>query len=537
MSLTRRFADFLDRLRSGKESERARLAAILELNRALATAADRRHLLTLLLDAAIGLFAAERGFIVLTDDDGGSFRIEAARSLDKENVRAPAGKVSSTVIQRCLQSRSGLFVDDAQEGDFAAAQSVADQRLRSVLTIPLLAGDRLLGCLYLDHRFQSGAFSEQDLPWFQAFADQAAIALHLHLLLEENKRFAEQVAARNVELQRTVAEQAKEIATLAECSRREDLQFPYEDIVGRSPALIRALRTLDRVVPGHFPVLLVGESGTGKELFARAIHSYGPRGAGPFVAVNVAAITPSLLESELFGHRRGAFTGADRDRNGLLQQAHGGVLFLDEITEMDLELQAKLLRFLEDGLVRPLGSERSEHVDLRIVAATNRTPQEEIARGRFRQDLYFRLAVITIELPPLRERRADIPELVRWFLQQAAAARGSAASKTLSEACLEAMARRAWPGNLRQLRNEVFRVDALALGNEIGAELLSVERVEPEPRALDLASLERWAIEEALRHSGGNKAEAARLLGISRGALYHKLAQPGPGTPPQGPGP
>jgi DNA-binding NtrC family response regulator len=524
MTISRRFAEFLDRLRKGvRDSERARLAAILGLNRALADAADQKALLNLMLDEAIRTFGAERGFVVLGGQDGGRFEIAAARSHDREPVRNPERKVSSTVIRRCLAERQSLFAADAQEGDFSAAQSVADLRLRSVICTPLLAGERLLGCMVLDHRFQSGAFGPDDLPWAQAFADQAAITLHLHALLEENQRFAAQLAARNQELQAQVAEQAQELTALQTGIQRSQLKHDYPEILGHAPALLRCLHLLDRVVDADFPVLLLGESGTGKELVARALHRAGPRGRGPFVAVNVAAISPGLLESELFGHRRGAFTGADRDRPGLFREAHGGVLFLDEVTEMDLELQAKLLRALETGLVRPLGGDRDERVDLRVVAATNRDPQAEVAAGRFRRDVYYRLAVVQIELPPLRERRSDIPELVAHFLAEAARARGAAAPRHAGRALLETMLRRQWPGNLRQLRNEVMRLDALASGEELGAELLSAEEPAPAARTLDLGALERWAIQEALKSSGGNKAEAARLLGISRRALYNKL--------------
>jgi serine/threonine-protein kinase PknK len=529
--VTRRFTDFLARLRKGpKDPERERLAGLLELNRALAAAHDRKQLLTLLLDHAIGLFGAERGFLVRAEDGAPGFTVEVARSLDREPVRNPLQKISSTIVGRCLAERIGVYSADAQEGDFAASKSVADIRLRSVLCMPLVAGERLLGCLYLDHRFQSGAFSQDDLTWLQGFADQAAIALHLHQLVDENRSFAERLAHRNAELEAAIAAQAVELTTLRETATRETLRHPYPEILGTSPALMRCLHLLDRVVDADFPVLLVGESGTGKELFAQALHRYGRRAAAPFVAVNAAAITGTLLESELFGHRRGAFTGADRDRPGLLRQANGGTLFLDEVTEMDLELQAKLLRFLEDGIVRPVGGDRGERVDLRIVAASNRVPAEAVEAGRMRHDLYYRLAVVVVELPPLRERRDDIPLLADHFLGQAAHARGGE-SRTLTDACRTALQRRDWPGNLRELRNEILRLDALSTGSTIGPEQLT-----PEPKlagtgTLDLGRLEAAAIQEALRVAGGNKAEAARLLGISRRTLYSKLSEREPETP------
>ena len=519
-----RFADFLALFRaSSKEPERARLAAILELNRSLAAAEDRGTLFTLLLDAAVRLFGAERGFLILAGEKPEAWSVAAARSHDQESIKHPDKKLSQTVVRRCLEEGAGVFSADAQEGEFGPAQSIADMRLRSVLSMPLVRGEKVLGCIYLDHRFQSGAFKAEDLPWLQAFADQAAIAVHLHALLEANREFARRLELRNQDLEQELAIQQRELVELRSGLAREQLTHAFPEFLGESPALLRALHLLDRLVPGDFPVLLVGESGTGKELAARALWGCGVRRSGPFVPVNVAAIAEGLLESELFGHEKGAYTGADRARLGLLREAHGGVLFLDEVTEMPLDVQVKLLRFLEDKQVRPLGAARSERVDVRIVAATNRPPLDAVAAGLFRQDLYYRLAVVTVELPPLRERRSDLPLLVAHFLGEAAAARGASVPRRASAELLHQIARRSWPGNVRQLRNEMLRLDALAAGDEIGAELLSPEAATPAARALDLASLERWAIEQALSRSGGNKAEAARLLGISRRALYNKL--------------
>lgn len=520
--ISRRFSDLLGRLRkSDRDQDRVRLAAILELNRALARVEDRQTLLDLVLDEAVQLFGAERGFVVLAAS-ASDWSVAAARSLDKEPVRHPERKVSSSILTRCLDERAAVYCEDAQEGDFGAAQSVADMRLRSVLCTPLLAGDDLIGCIYVDHRFQSAAFAEADLPWLQAFADQAAIAIYLHGLLEENRAYSRAMAERNRELEARVAEQEEELTQFREDLSREALAHEYPEIIGRAPALLRCLHQADKVVAGDFPVLIVGASGTGKELLARALHRHGPRASGPFVAVNVAAIPSGLLESELFGHVKGAFTGADRDRQGLLRESDRGVLFLDEVTEMDVELQVKLLRFLEDRVVRPLGGDRVHPVDVRIVAATNRAPAQAVSSGKLREDLYYRLAVVTLELPPLRERRRDIPELAAHYLAQAAEARGGAPRKLTAD-CLRVMGQRMWPGNVRQLRNEVQRLDALASYDEIGPELLSPEASDPEAATLDLAELERWAVREALERAGGNKSEAARLLGISRRALYNKL--------------
>ncbi len=528
--ISQRFADFLAKLRRGvAERDRERLAAILELNRALAAAKDHSDLLMLLLDEAIELFGAERGFVVLREGDHTDFRVEVARSLDRESVRRPRQKMSSTVVRQCLEQKVGLYCEDAREGDFGAAQSVADLKLRSVLCMPLLVGEGCLGCIYLDHRFQSGVFQEADLPWFQVFADQGAITLHLHQLAQANKRHAKVVEEQNRDLQATVRSQA-DILNRLQPVTRDQLKHDYAEILGESAALVGCLHLLDRVMDSAFPVLITGESGTGKELAARALHAYRSHDArdrpAPFVSVNVAAINPNLLESELFGHVRGAFTGADQDRKGLLRESHGGILFLDEVTEMDPDIQVKLLRFIEDSVVRPVGSDQTHKVDLRIVAATNRDVLRLVESGRFRSDFYYRLAVVTVRIPSLAERREDIPLLVDRFFAVAAVGRGADQPVVPSEVLVRELTRRSWPGNLRQLKNEVLRLDALAEHGTVGLELLGPEEREMgegASSALNLATVERQVIERAIRTAGGNKAEAARLLGISRRALYNKL--------------
>jgi DNA-binding NtrC family response regulator len=521
-----RWTDFLQRLRGESRAEdRDRTLAILALNRQLANAAGRQQVLTVLVDEAVRLFGAERGFLVVAADAPPGFAVEVARSLDREPVANAARKVSTTIVRRALERGEGAFSEDAQTDDLGAAQSVADLRLRSVLSMPLRVGDRVLGCLYLDHRFRSRAFAERDLPWLMAFADQGAIVLHLHELLARNRAQAEALAAHNRSLQAAVAAQAEVLAAPAPVTRAT-LRHQFPGLLGESPALLRALHVLDRVAATDLPVLLTGESGTGKELAARALHTAGPRRRGEFVAVNTAAIAPGLLESELFGHSRGAFTGAERDRVGLLRQAAGGTLFLDEVTEMDLDLQAKLLRALATGRVRPVGGDREFGIDVRVVAATNRDPGQAIADGRLREDLYFRLAVVTVHLPALRERAVDIVPLAQHFVAAIAREHGRAAP-AIGPDLAAALRARPWPGNVRQLQNEMQRLWALAAGGPLTPDQLSpaaaAPAVGPGPDSLDLGRLERWAIAQALAAANGNKAEAARLLGIGRRTLYSKL--------------
>jgi len=244
-------------------------------------------------------------------------------------------------------------------------------------------------------------------------------------------------------------------------------------MIGASPAMLRVFDLVARVVRTDVPVLVLGESGTGKELIAKALHEFGPRKRKPLISVNCAAIPATLLEAEIFGHVKGSFTGAHKDRDGYATAANGGTLFLDEIGEIPLELQAKLLRFLQDGEVRPVGSNKARHVDVRIVAATNRALAQRVKDGQFREDLYYRLAVLTLELPPLRDRREDIPALVNFLLRrQEQEHMPTALASAAAQAALQAYD---WPGNIRELQNELVRSAAFCDGGTIEPRDLSPE--------------------------------------------------------------
>ena len=295
-------------------------------------------------------------------------------------------------------------------------------------------------------------------------------------------------------------------------------------LIGHSPAM-EQLRALVRRV-GQMPstVLLLGESGTGKEVVARALHQTSPRAQRPFVPLNCAAIASELIESELFGHVKGAFTGASESRNGLFYYAHGGTLFLDEISELPLAMQTRLLRVLEERKLRPVGSERELPVDVRIIAASNRDLAAEVRAGRFREDLYYRLAVVDIALPPLRARAEDIPELMRHFMQQLAVQLG-VPPLPLSHEVVSRLAGYSWPGNVRELRNYVER--SLILGC-FPPQPSAAPTVAPTPAGeleLSLAEVERRHIERVTAACEGNKTEAARRLGVSRKTLERKFAE------------
>jgi two-component system response regulator HydG len=300
------------------------------------------------------------------------------------------------------------------------------------------------------------------------------------------------------------------------------------EMVGRTPLMRRLFGTLQRMAAHDAPVLLTGESGTGKELAARALHLSGPRFEGPFVALNCAAIAETLFESELFGHEKGAFTGADRRQDGAFQQADGGTLFLDEIGEMQLDLQAKLLRALESGEIRRVGGSEPEFPDVRVVSATNRNLQDEVRQGKFRQDLYFRLAVLTARLPSLRERAEDIPVLAQTLLSR------HHPGAQLTQDALDALQAYAWRGNVRELRNVLTRAvvmhgphisaDHLAFNPWSFEEEISPRPTEPPPSyILAEDDPERMALERALQEASGNRTQAARILGIPRSSLLYKL--------------
>ena len=312
--------------------------------------------------------------------------------------------------------------------------------------------------------------------------------------------------------------------------RRIAALAPGTDMIGSGPSMQRVFELVNKVAPSNASVVIAGQSGTGKEVVARAIHNLSPRKDKPFVALNCSAIPATLIESELFGNERGAFTGADQRRLGNFELAHNGTLFLDEIGELPLELQAKFLRVLEDRKFRRLGGRSEVEVDVRVLCATNRDLKEEIRRGRFREDLYFRLHVFTILLPPLRDRREDIPLLVHHFLEKFNGETGKRV-QGLTPAALATLQGYAWPGNIRELRNTLERAMILVDGDIIGEEQLppDLHASRPEaatlriPLGLQMDKVEKEYILASLQKNGGNKARTAEVLGISEKTLYNKL--------------
>ena len=542
------------------QRERDNLKVFAKITRELVAQTELLPLLRMIVDSAVALVGGERGFVLLRDpnrdpEPAGTPEVErmtvsVARSFDHSDIVVPRSRLSMGIAGQVVEGgRPVLSLDAAQDERFDGMASVEDLRLRSVMCLPIFADERVEGVLYVDNRLQFGAFDQEDLELVELFAGQASIALrNAHMvaeLRERNHRLEQsrrQIERLNEQLGRKVRDREGELAVVRKELGRERGRYDYTSIVGASDAMRTVFQQLDRIIESDLPVLIHGDSGTGKELIARAIHHNGARKDKAFVTENCAALPDTLLESELFGHVRGAFTGAYKTKKGLLEQADGGTLFLDEIGDMSPEMQKKLLRFLQEGEFRVLGSDRVVQVDVRVVAASHKNLEEMVREGTFREDLYYRVAVLSVNLPSLRERRDDIPLLSEHLLARAAREAGREAP-LLPHEVQAALVSHDWPGNVRELENEMRRLIVLAR-DEVTLEHLSVavregrsSTGEPiaNPSAVvesgdikgAVADLERRSIEAALAQAGGNKSQAAKALGISRFALQRKLEKYG----------
>jgi len=541
---------------SGDErEENDELHVFARITKELLRETDSDALLRLIVDSAVRLFRAERGFLLLArpgdertareGDDPLQLAVRVARSFDRADIAVPHTRLSLGIARKVWQEgRALLSVDAGRDERFDGMKSVEDLRLRSVLCLPIRVEERVEGVLYVDNRLQESAFSRQDLTLADLLANQAGLAIlnarRIAALAERNRELQmtqRQVERLNEQLGRKVRDRDSELAVVRAELGRERGRFDYTAIVGASDSMRKVFQQLDRIVESELPVLITGESGTGKELIARAIHFNGPRREKAFVTENCAALPDTLLESELFGHSRGAFTGAHRTKRGLLEQADGGTLFLDEIGDMSPEMQKKLLRVLQEGEFRPVGSDQQVKVDVRMVAASHRDLEAMVRAGTFREDLYYRVHVLQVQLPALRERREDIPLLAEHLMARAAREAGKPAP-FLPHEVVAALAAHDWAGNVRELENEMRRIVVLSQG-EVRLEHLSPSVLERRglrvavgsggalESAVDIrsavADLEKRSIEAALLGAGGNKSRAATELGISRFALQRKL--------------
>jgi transcriptional regulator with GAF, ATPase, and Fis domain len=426
-------------------------------------------------------------------------------------------RASRAVLRRVLADRAAVLTANAQE-ELSTSESIMGGQILSMLAMPLWRGDDIIGLIQADNRASINMFADRDLEVALLLGSQAALAVDNATLVQRLRVAEERARGENVYL------------------KRRETKIKFDNIIGESPAMKAVFTQLERVIDTRATVCIEGETGTGKELIASAIHYQSQRRDKMFVAQNCAALPENLLESELFGHKRGAFTSADSDKKGLFEIADGGTLFLDEMGEMPLSLQAKLLRVLQEGTIRPVGATTEKQVDVRIICATNRDLAAEVEKNRFRQDLYYRLMVFPIKLPTLRERREDIPLLAGHFLKRYAE-EYRVELPGFSQDALDALASYAWPGNIRELENEVQRIVIQAeTGHWIEVTDLSprlrkiegtVTRIAPKQGTLKemMEQVERWLIAEALRDHGGNKTKTAATLGITREGLHKKLAK------------
>jgi Nif-specific regulatory protein len=497
----------------------------------LSTRVEMSDALEAVVDAAFQLLprATHVSVLLRSDSDKDRFTVALARQRDGRPRRAPSSgegssnrpadpiRASRAVLRRVLEDRAAILTANAAE-ELATSESIMGGQILSIVAVPLWRSDEITGLIQADNRDSAGMFTESDLEVSLLLGAHAALALDNAGLVSRLRVAEERLRGENRYLKR----------------REEKRRF--EGIIGTSQAMRDVLTQLEKVLDTRATVCIEGETGTGKELIASAIHYQSRRNDKLFVAQNCAALPENLLESELFGHKKGSFTSADSDKKGLFEIADAGTLFLDEVGEMPLTLQAKLLRTLQEGTIRPVGSTSEKQVDVRIICATNRDLAKEVERGGFRQDLFYRLMVFPIRLPPLRERRDDIALLAEHFMRRYSQEyRRSLAG--LSQEALDALKSYAWPGNIRELENEIQRLviqtesESWIEVGELSPQIRKVEgtlsRIAPRKGTLRemMEQVERWLLTEALRENDNNKTRTAQALGITREGLHKKLSK------------
>ncbi len=481
-------------------------------------------LLDTIVEATFDLMPRATNVSILLRSDADKDRFTVALARDRSG-RVPTGgtsgidavRASRAMLRRVLSDDAAVLTANARE-EIASSESILGGQIQSMIAVPLWREKEITGLIQIDNRSSAGIFDEDELELAMVLGAQAALALDNATLVSRLTIAEERLRGENLYLKR----------------REEAISF--DRIIGQSQAMKQVLTQLEKVVNTRATVCIEGETGTGKELIASAVHYQSKRRDAMFVAQNCAAMPENLLESELFGHKKGSFTSADSDKKGLFEIADGGTLFLDEVGEMPLSLQAKLLRVLQEGTIRPVGATGERQVDVRILCATNRDLAAEVEKGTFRQDLYYRLMVFPIRLPPLRDRREDIPLLADHFLRRYQAEYRCEVAG-FSQETLDALASYQWPGNIRELENEIQRlVIQVEPGNWIEVADLSprirkvegtLARISPKKGTLKemMNQVERWLLAEALREHDGNKTRTAQTLGITREGLHKKLSK------------
>ncbi|HEY2485901.1 MAG TPA: sigma 54-interacting transcriptional regulator [Candidatus Binataceae bacterium] len=512
-----------------------RTRVLYDLAREFAAQLELDHLLPLIISKCREVLDAEGVAILLLDRESNELYFPYYSQADPEVAAKLAGlrfAADHGIVGSVLKSGHAERVDHPASDPrwYTGVDRTTGVTTRAILAAPLIARGETVGVIEaINHR--EGPFRDEDLRLLESLAEVITIALN------NADRFAQIQTSEQV-LRRQVGALRSDLIKL-------DLE---REIIGTSPAVAQVLSLIGSAAASSIPVLIEGETGTGKELVARAIHRASDRASGPFIAVNCAAFTETLLESELFGHRRGAFTGAASDEPGVFRAANSGVILLDEVGEMPLPMQTKLLRVLQEREITPVGESRPQKVDVRVLSATNRDLSAAVTAKTFREDLYYRLAVFPIRLPPLRDRREDIPLLASRFLAKSSQGSGKRIGGIDADA-LDALIRFNWPGNVRQLQNEIERAVALAAnGQSIGKAQLwaalggSAEKpslpdsagalpsmddlaTQSQPLAKARADFEARYIASVLARTGGKVTQAARLLGISRVALHKRIKQ------------
>jgi len=452
-----------------------------------------------LMDDAISAASAERGILLLADEKG-KMRVAIARYDTRENVLKDQQNYSDTIVKRAIEMEAPLILDDAMtHPDFAQAKSVITNQLRSVLVLPLFFDKKCIGVIYLENRNQAAFFAPELLEFLTLFATHGAIVLHAKLLQ----------------------------------SPSEAPSTPSQTGVrSKNSKMQEILKQAEQAARTESSILILGETGTGKEVLARHIHTMSNRARNGFVAINCSAIPETLIESELFGYKKGAFTGAMADRAGLVKKAHNGTLFLDEIGDLPLHMQAKILRVLQEKTFMPVGSTVEERSEFRLIAATHKPLEEAVVQGFFRQDLFFRINTLTFKLPPLRQRSEDLLEIAADFVRHAAREHGKRFTG-IDESAASVLLQHEWPGNIRQLQNAIQR--AMVLTQETpGKSVLSgqdFDFLNESPKASALPSLSeakdnfiRNYVKKAILIHKGNKTKAAKALGVDPKTLYRHLA-------------
>jgi len=477
------------------------LNALLKISRVVHAIRGLEELQAQLLDLIFEVVPAGRGAILLAEGTGQEFNCLYART--RQAGQPQLVRVSRTIALQVMKENVAILGLDVPSGKLRDVESLAASEVRSLLCVPLTVFQRSIGCIYLDSTNATNRFHEDHLQLLAAIAGISAVALdnarRLQWLEQENQRLTTEV-------------------------RQE------QSLVGEGARMKEIFQFLTRVAPTESTVLLEGESGTGKELAARALHRNSHRGNKPFVAINCAAIPESLLESDLFGHERGAFTGAAVQKKGRLEVADGGVVFLDEIGELAPALQVKLLRVLQEREFERVGGTHTIKVDIRLIAATNRDLNEAVRTSEFRQDLYYRLAVVRLTMPPLREHREDIPMLTRHFVQKYAK-RSKVKPKAVSREAMAALVNYEWPGNVRELENAIERALVMGSSDAVLLEDLPESLLEQESPAemhegkyhASLKELKKQLILDAVEQTGGNYVEAAAILGVHPNYLHRLI--------------